>query len=152
MSPVVKFGTARAWTVIALVVGGIGFVIQMIAGVTDTPTIPPGLVVILAAAGLVALLPGPSVTLAGPAAGLFNLIAMFVVGAADRLLDVSPVSAFVGAWLMFVGLILATVVGTVATVQSNRTSPQGRTDEPDRRDPDEVNRDLPARARPGMEA
>jgi hypothetical protein len=151
MSSAIEFHTARAWTVIALVVAGIGFVTQMAAGVTDTPTIPPGLVVIVAAAGLVAFMPGPSVPIAGPAAGLFNLVAMFVVGAADRVLDVSPASAFVGAWLMFVGLILATVAGTIATVQNNRTPPHGRGDEPDRVDPGEVVRDVPARARPGMD-
>jgi hypothetical protein len=151
MSPEIKFRTARAWTVIALVVAGIGFVIQMAAGVTDTPTIPPGLVAIVAAAGLVAFLPGPSVPIAGPAAGLFNLVAMFVVGAADRLLDVSPASAFVGVWVMFAGLVLATVAGTIATVQNNRTPPHRRSDEADRANPGEVVRDVPTRASPGME-
>jgi hypothetical protein len=40
------------WTVVALLIGAVGFVTQMVAGVTDTPTIPPGLVAILIAAGL----------------------------------------------------------------------------------------------------
>jgi hypothetical protein len=114
-SPQAAATTASRLTVVALLAAAAGFVAQMAAGVTDTPTIPPGLVAIVAAAGLVAFLPGESVPLAGPATGLFNLVALFVVGAADRLLDVSPTSAFVGAWVMVVALIVASVAGTIAT-------------------------------------
>lgn len=110
-------------TVVALLVAAIGFVVQMAAGVTDTPTIPPGLVAILLAAVLVAFLPGRGAPVAGPVAGLFNLIAFVVVSAADRLGDPSPASAFAGAWFMFVALIVATVAGTVATVRNYRTRP-----------------------------
>jgi hypothetical protein len=120
-SPQAAATPASTLTVVALLAAAAGFVAQMAAGVTDTPAIPPGLVAIVAAAGLVAFLPGGSAPIAGPAAGLFNLVAVFVVGAADRLIDVSPASAFVGAWVMVVGLILATVAGTIATVQNSRT-------------------------------
>jgi hypothetical protein len=120
-SPQAAATPASTLTVVALLAAAAGFVAQMAAGVTDTPAIPPGLVAIVAAAGLVAFLPGGSAPIAGPAAGLFNLVAVFVVGAADRLIDVSPASAVVGAWVMVVGLILATVAGTIATVQNSRT-------------------------------
>jgi hypothetical protein len=109
-------------TVIALLVAGVGFVVQMAAGVTDTPTIPPGLVAILGAALLVAVVPTGSTPLAGPAAGLFNLLAMVVVGATDRLADPSPVSGFIGSWTMVLGLIAAIIAGTIAAVQSRRVS------------------------------
>jgi hypothetical protein len=115
--------TGSKLTVVALLVAAIGFVVQMVAGVTNTPTIPPGLVAILVAAGLVAFLPGRGVPVAGPAAGLFNLVAFVLVGAADRLLQPSPASAFVGAWFMVVALIVATIAGTIATVQNYRTRP-----------------------------
>ena len=111
----------RLLTVVALLVAAVGFVLQLVAGVTNTPTIPPGLVAILVAAGLVAFVRGPSVAVAGPAAGLFNLVAFVVVGAADRLIDPSPATAFVGAWLMVVALIVASLTGTIATVQSHRS-------------------------------
>jgi hypothetical protein len=120
MSPRGMRSTGIKLTVVALLVAAIGFVVQMAAGVTNTPTIPPGLVAILVAAGLVAFLPGPSVPAAGPAAGLFNLVVFVVVGASDRLLEPSPASAFVGAWLMVVALIVATIAGTFATVQNHR--------------------------------
>jgi hypothetical protein len=41
---------SRNLTVVALLAAAAGFVLQMVAGVTNTPTIPPGLVVLLAAA------------------------------------------------------------------------------------------------------
>jgi hypothetical protein len=109
-------------TVIALLVAGVGFVVQMAAGVTDTPTIPPGLVAIVGAALLVALVPTGSTPIAGPAAGLFNLLAFVVVGAADRLADPTPVSGFIGGWMMVLGLVVATIAGTIAAARNRRAS------------------------------
>jgi hypothetical protein len=109
-------------TVIALLVAAVGFVVQMAAGVTDTPTIPPGLVLIVGAAVLVAFVPTGWSPVAGPVAGLFNLFAMVVVGAADRLVDPTPASAFIGAWIMVPWLIAATVAGTIAASQNRRAT------------------------------
>jgi hypothetical protein len=114
--------TTSRLTVVALLIAAVGFVTQMVAGVTDTPTIPPGLVVILVAAGLVAFVPGRWMPLAGVVAGLFNLVASVVVDAVDRLTDPSPATGFIGAWLMHIGLIAACIVGTMATVR-NAESP-----------------------------
>jgi hypothetical protein len=109
-------------TVIALLVAAVGFVLQMAAGVTDTPTIPPGLVAIVGAAVLVAVVPTGWSLVAGPVAGLFNLFAMVVVGAADRLVDPTPASAFIGGWMMVFGLIAATIAGTIGASQNRRAS------------------------------
>jgi hypothetical protein len=109
-------------TVMALLVAGVGFVVQMAAGVTDTPTIPPGLVAIVGAALLVTVAPTGWTPVAGPAAGLFNLLAMVVVGAADRLADPTPASAFIGGWMMVLGLIVATIAGTIAAAPNRRAS------------------------------
>lgn len=117
LSPASVFRNARAMTTIALVVAGIAFVIQMAAGVTDTPTIPPGLIAIVVAAGLVAFVPGPLVPLAGTAAGLFNLGAFIVVGATDRLFDANPEAALVAVWCMVVALVVGSIAGLLATNQ-----------------------------------
>jgi hypothetical protein len=109
-------------TVIALLVAGVGFVVQMAAGVTNTPTIPPGLVAIVGAALLVTVVPTGWTPLAGPVVGLFNLFALVVVGAADRLADTSPASAFIGGWMMLLGLIAATIAGTIGAAQNRRAS------------------------------
>lgn len=126
MSPPIKFRTARAWTTMALVVAGIGFVIQMAAGVTDTPTIPPGLIAIVVAAGLVAFVPARWVPLAGTAAGLLNLGAFVVVGATDRLLEANPQAAFAAVWCMVVALVVASIAGTLATIQGPPGAPDGK--------------------------
>jgi hypothetical protein len=109
-------------TVVALLIAAVGFVLQMAAGVTDTPTIPPGLVAIVGAALLVAVVPTGWSPVAGPVAGLFNLFAMVVVGAADRLVDPTPASAFIGGWMMVSGLIAATIAGTIGASQNRRAS------------------------------
>jgi hypothetical protein len=106
--------------VVALLVAAAGFIAQMIAGVTDTPTIPPGLVAIVVAAALVAFTSSPSAPLAGLGAGVFNLLAFAVVGAVDRLVDTTPFLAFVGAWLIVLGLIVSTVIGTIAAFHPRR--------------------------------
>ena len=118
-----RLSTARTLTVVALLVAAIGFVIQMVSGVTDTPTIPPGLVAIIVAALVVAFRPGRWAPVTGPAAGLFNLVAFVVVDAADRLLEPSPPTAFVGAWFMVLALIVASVAGTIATIRNHRAVP-----------------------------
>jgi hypothetical protein len=115
----------RTLIVVGLLVAAGGFIAQMVAGVTDTPTIPPGLVAIVAAAALVAFTPWPLAPLVAVAAGVFNLGALAVVGAFDRLIDTSPLLAFVGAWLMVVGLIVSSLTGTIAALNTHR-GPGGR--------------------------
>lgn len=82
---------------------------------------PPGLVILLVAAGLVALLPWWWMPVVGAIAGLFNLIVFVAIGAVDRLLELSPLSSFVGAWITFLAVIVAGVAGIVATVLNYRT-------------------------------
>ncbi|WP_181786114.1 hypothetical protein [Streptomyces phytophilus] len=121
--PPTSLSTGSKLTVAALLVAAVSFAVQMAAGVTDTPTIPPGLVALLAAAALVAFLPGRSTPVAGPVAGLFNLVAFTVVSAADRLLDPDPASGFIATWFMLAALVTATVSGTFTTLHNYRTRP-----------------------------
>jgi hypothetical protein len=108
-------------TVAALLVAAGGFVLQMVSGVTSTPRVPPGLLALLVAAGLVALLSWWWMPVVGAFAGLFNLIAFVAIGAVGRILELSPLSSFVGAWIMFLAVIVAGVAGIVATIQNYRT-------------------------------
>jgi hypothetical protein len=110
----------RKLIVVALLAAAAGFIAQMIAGVTDAPTIPPGLVAIVAAAALVAFSSGPSGPLAGVAAGLFNLAVFTARGYVDRLVDTTPVLSLVGAWLLVIGLVGTCVTGTIAAARSDR--------------------------------
>jgi hypothetical protein len=108
----------RKLTVAALLAAALGFVIQMTSGVTNTPTIPPGLVAMLVAAGLVALARASWMPLAGPVVGLLSLVIFVAIGAAERLFQPGATVAFTGAWLMVVALMVATIGGTFAAFRN----------------------------------
>ncbi len=116
--------TASKLTVAALLVAAAGFVTQIVSGV-DVPTVPPGLVIMLVAAGLVAFLPWRWIPVVGAAVGLFLLVGFFASGAVGSLLDPSRLGVFIGAWVQFLAVIVALVAGIVATVQ-NYISLSGR--------------------------
>ena len=105
---------------VILLVAAAGFVIQIVSGV-DVPTVPPGLVIMLVAAGLVAFLPWRWIPVVGAAVGLFLLVGFFASGAVGSLLDLSRSGVFIGAWIQFVAVIVAVVAGIVAIVQNYRS-------------------------------
>ncbi len=111
---------ASKLTVVALIAAAAGFVIQIISGI-EVPTVPPGLVILLVAAGLVAFLPWWWIPVVGAAVGLFLLIGFFPSGAVGNLLDLSQFGAFIGLWLQFLAVIVTVVAGIVATVQNYRS-------------------------------
>ena len=79
---------ASKLTIAALLVAAAGFVIQIVSGVDVSP-VPPGLVIMLVAAGLVAFLPWRWIPVVGAAVGLFLLVGFFASGAVGSLLDLS---------------------------------------------------------------
>lgn len=107
-------------TVAALLVAAAGFVIQIVSGV-DIPTVPPGLVILLVAASLVAFGPWRWTPIVGAFAGLFLFVGFFASGAVDVLLDPSQLGVLVGAWIQFLALIATVVAGIAATIQNFRT-------------------------------
>ena len=107
-------------TVAALLVAAAGFVIQIVSGV-DVPTVPPGLVILLVAAGLIAFVPWRWIPVLGVPVGLFFLIGFFGSGAVGNLLDPSRLGVFVGAWVQFLAAIVVIVASTVATIQNYQT-------------------------------
>jgi hypothetical protein len=54
------------------------------------------------------------------AAAVFNLLAFVIVGAVDRLFEVTPAIGFLDAWVMVVALIVVCVAGTLGSVRANR--------------------------------
>jgi len=115
---------ASKLTVAALLVAAAGFVIQIVSGI-DVPTVPPGLVILLVAAGLVAFGPWRWTPVVGTVLGLWLLIGFSLSGEAGRLLDPSQLGGFVGLWVQFLAVIVAVVAGIVATIQNFRT-PHGQ--------------------------
>ena len=108
-------------TIAALLVAALGFAIQILFGI-EVPTIPPGLVILVVAAALVALLPWRWAPVVGIVVGLFLLVGFFASGAVGNLLDPSRFGVLVGAWIQFLSVIVAVVAGAVATIQNYRTN------------------------------
>ena len=106
-------------TVAALLVAALGFVVQIVSGL-EVPTIPPGLVILLAAAALVAAVTWRWIPLVGAVVGLFLLFGFFASGAVGVLLAPDRLGVLVGAWVQFLAVIAAIVAGVVATVQNYR--------------------------------
>jgi hypothetical protein len=107
-------------TVAALLVAAAGIVIQIVSGV-DFPTVPPGLIILLVAAGLVAFGPWRWIPAVGAFVGLFLFVGFFASGTAGRLLDPIQFGQFVGVWVLFLAAIVAVIVGTTATIQNFQT-------------------------------
>jgi hypothetical protein len=111
---------ASQLTVAALLVAAAGFVIQIVSGV-DVPTVPPGLVILLVAAALVAFAPWRWMPVVGVVVGLFLLVGFFASGAVVSLLEPSQLGVFLGAWIQFLAVTVAVVIGIVAVSQNYRT-------------------------------
>jgi|SRR5215216_6493536 hypothetical protein len=111
---------ASKLTVAALLVAAAGFVIQIVSGV-DVPTVPPGLVIMLVAAGLVGLLPWRWMPVVGTAVGLFLFVGFFGSGAVGSLLEPSQLGVFVGAWVQFLAAIVVVIAGIAAIIENYRT-------------------------------
>ena len=107
-------------TVAALLVAAAGFAIQIVSGV-DVPTVPPGLVIMLVAAALVAFGPWRWTPVVGVIVGLFLLVGFFASGSVGSLLAPDQSGVFVGAWVQFLAVIVAVVAGIVAAAQNYRS-------------------------------
>ena len=114
-----SLSSASKLTVAALLVAALGFAIQIFSGI-DVPTVPPGLVILVVAATVVALLPWRWVPVVGAFAGLFLFVGFFASGALGNLLDPSRFGVLVGAWIQFLALIVAVAGGLVVTIQNYR--------------------------------
>ena len=115
-SPLSPAGKA---TVAALLVAALGFAVQIVSGL-EVPTVPPGLVILLAAAVLVAAVPWRWIPLVGAAVGLFLLVGFFASGAVGALLAPDRLGVLVGAWVQFLALIVTVVAGIAAAAQNYR--------------------------------
>ena len=107
-------------TVAALLVAAFGFAIQIFSGV-EVPTVPLGLVILLVAAGLVALSPWRWAPAIGIVVGLFVFVGFFASGAVSNLFDPSRFGVLVGACIQFLAVIAVIVAGGVATTRNYGT-------------------------------
>jgi hypothetical protein len=118
-----KLTVAASLTVAGLVAAAAGIVIQIASG-AEYPTIPPGLIILLAAAGLVALAARWRWTsIVGVIVSLFLLVGgALAPQARQQLGDPTQVGVFIGTVIQLLALVVALVAGVAATRQRYRTS------------------------------
>jgi hypothetical protein len=104
----------------ALAVAAAGIIIQIIGGV-NYPAVPPGLIILLAAAALVAFLPWRWASVFGVLAGAFMVIG--AIGAANARYDLTHPGhpgAFIGTWIQLIAVVIAVVAGVMALAVRNQ--------------------------------
>lgn len=112
--------SARTWTVVGLLVGAAGIVAQKVAGVA-MPVVPPGLVLMVVAAGLVAATRWRWPVVVGALAAVAEVAA--VMSGLGKLADFSEAGVATASWVRLVGVLLAVGAGTVATIVAHRREP-----------------------------
>lgn len=115
-----SWSASRKPTVVALLFAAVGIVVQYVSGV-EFPTVPPGLIILLAAAALVIFGPWRWSALVGGVVGLFLLGGFFASGQISSLSDPGWLGRFVGVWILFLSLAVTVIAGGFATVQNYRT-------------------------------
>jgi hypothetical protein len=103
----------------ALAVAAASIIIQIIGGV-NYPAVPPGLIILLAAA-LVAFLPWRWAPVFGVLAGAFLVIG--AIAAANARYDLTHPGhpgAFIGTWIQLIAVVVAVVAGVMALAVRSR--------------------------------
>src|SRR5205085_773356 len=85
------------------------------------PPIPIGPILLVLVAGLVALVRWRWTPVAGVVLSLLILFGGVVSGIVAHMSNSTQVGGFVGIWVEVLGLIVAIIAGTVATVQNYQT-------------------------------
>ena len=124
MTPNSRHTPVAMLNVVGLVVAAAGIMIQYVSGV-DYPTIPPGPIILLAAAAVVAFGPWSWAVRVGLGAALFLSIGGAIAtiagnGFGETLGDPGEVGAFAGAVMQIVGLAIALPAGIIAAKRSSR--------------------------------
>jgi hypothetical protein len=112
---------ARLATVVGLVAGAAGIGVLRLEGV-DMPVVPPGLVLLVGAALMVALAPWRWSPVVGALMGLAEVIGIIASGSVADLVDLSPVGVFIGTWIRTLGVVTALIAGVLATATNYRSS------------------------------
>jgi hypothetical protein len=117
-----RLAAAAKLTMAGLVVAAAGIVIQIASG-AEYPTVPPGPIILLATAGLVAFGARWRWTIiVGVIVSLFLLAGgALAPQTRDQLGDPTQVGVFIGTVIQLLALVVALVAGVAATRQSYRT-------------------------------
>ncbi len=116
----------RKLAALALAVAAAGIVIQ-IAGGHDYPVVPPGLVILLVAAGVVWFVSSRWVPLVAVVVGSFMVLGLFAADQAPRLVDPDTALDTIGLWIQLLAVAAAIGAGVLAVVDARRNATDSRT-------------------------
>lgn len=117
--------SARVVLVAGLVLAAVGVITLILVGVPGFPLVPPGPIILLGAAALVAFVRWRWMPVVGLAAALFLAVGAVLAGATQAMLATpSDVGPFVGSVVQVAGLVVATVAGVVAVARAASDSAQ----------------------------
>jgi hypothetical protein len=100
-------------TLAGLLIGAIGILILWVSG-ADMPAVPPGIILLLAAAALLAFGPWKWTPIVAIVIGLSEAAGTFATSS-NLLFDTDPFSWFAGTWVRVIGIVLILVGGVMAT-------------------------------------
>jgi uncharacterized membrane protein len=117
--------TAAKINIAGLLAAAVGIVIQIASGV-DYPTVPPGLIILLVTAGLVAFARWAWVAIVGVIVPLFLLVGGTISSTGrDNLADPGDFGQFAGTLIQLVAVVVA-LVAALLVVRDLRTRRQQR--------------------------
>lgn len=114
--------TARRIAIVGLILGGLGIVILRLAGV-EMPWVPPGLVLLLAAAFALVTARGRWAAVLVTIVGVAEIGGFFASGSYSGLVEMGSPGVMTGTWIRLIGITTVTVFGLVASFE-RQPSPQ----------------------------
>lgn len=105
--------SARRATQIGLAAAAVGIAVLYVSG-TAMPIVPPGLVLLVAAAVLVGVIRQRWTLAVGLLVVIAEFAGFFASGSASGLTDLDPIGVFAGTWIRLIGLLVASAAGVVA--------------------------------------
>jgi hypothetical protein len=105
--------SARVWTIAGLLVGAVGLIVQKVGGM-EMPVVPPGLIFLVVAAGLMLNTKWRWAPIVAVLAGVAELAGFFGSGAASWLTRSDEFVGMAGTWIRLIGIATAAVAGALA--------------------------------------
>lgn len=115
-----RMSGARVATVAGLAAGAVGIIVLRVSG-TPMPAVPPGLILLIGAAVLVAVTRWRWAPAVGALVAVAEILGVTLSGSLENLVDVEQVGIMAGTWIRSLGIVTALVAGIVATVTHRRT-------------------------------
>ncbi len=114
----------KALTAFALLIAAVGIYVQIAGGnVPDYPAVPPGVIILIAAAAIVWFVPWRWAPVAAILVALFMTFGLFAADQATRLIEVDTVLDTLGLWIQTVAVAVALVTAVVALARPRRSTP-----------------------------